>query len=139
MTTLSLWLFYPTSRTDGDIGRVWAPGYWSQQECVHNIYIAIVSEMYLGLLTAKSADQTKNALVQFRVTIVGRKSELKKFWCLSSLVSTQPVRAPSSAAVRKVEACDERHKIAYSSHFLPPIKAWPSTSSFSAWSHREKE
>ena len=50
--------------------------------------------------------------------IVGRKSKLKKFL---SLVSTQPVCAPSSAAVRKVEARDERHKIAYSSHFLPPI------------------
>ena len=53
--------------------------------------------------------------------IVGRKSKLKKNLCLSSLVSTQPVRAPSGAAVRKVEARDERHKIAYSSHFLPPI------------------
>ena len=56
-----------------------------------------------------------------RRTIVGRKSKLKKILCLSSLVSTQPVRAPSGAAVRKVEARDERHKIAYSSHFLLPI------------------
>ena len=46
---------------------------------------------------------------------------LEIFLCLSSLFSTQPVSALSSAAVRKVEGRDERHKIAYSSHFLPLI------------------
>ena len=70
---------------------------------MENLYPADFDDLAKRLVQDQDlyADFKRYLLLQQQyVTIVGRESDLKKFLCLSSLVSTQPVFAPSSAAVR---------------------------------------